>query len=520
METNRFEIESKKPFSESLIWQINRDFYDKEGIDAWSDGTVPHHLTSNSMVGRTYAELIFGFLKDLSQKGQTQETVYLIELGAGHGRLAFHILKHLEKLTDQPHLKLPPYCYILSDIVEDNLSFFQNHKQFQPYFESGLLDVAYFDAIEGNDIDLRIAGKKISHQNLNQPLMVIANYFFDSIPKDLYHFSNTKISTCTVSINSQKNPNETKLPYNLEDLDLKFHFHPTPSPTYENPIFNEILESYRLSLFNTYLFFPHNGFKCLDNLKKLSKQGMILLSMDKGYHELHDLENAKPPDMVAHGSMSFWVNYHAFGAYCEKIGGKVRFPQFSTFHLELGCFFFLPNSDTFSETHTAYQRFVDDFGPDDFTGMKKFTYKHIAEMTLRELIGMLRLSHYDSAMFMNVLPRIKQVYQQITFNDRNRLFQTMNQTWNMYFSLNEKEDMAFEIGGMLYDLGYYREALGYFGYSVSGYGETADVFYNQALCYFQLREDTSFLKTIKAGKVAFPNYRRFQELEGLDLGAS
>lgn len=520
MNNESFVIEAEKPFSESLIWQLNRDYYDKEGIDAWSDGTVPHHLTSNSMVGKTYAELIFGFLKDLARKGQTKEKVYILELGAGHGRLAFHILKHLEKLTELPHLNLPPYCYVLSDIVEENLNFFQNHAQFQPYFEKGLLEVAYFDAIGGNEISLRYSGKQILSKSLNQPLLVIANYFFDSIPKDLFHFNNTKVSTGTVSIKSQEKPKVDKTIKDLKNLDLTFHLNPIKSPFYENTILNEIIEDYRLSLFNTYLFFPNAGFKCIDNLCDLSQKGMILLSMDKGYHELHDLENAKKPDMVAHGSMSFWVNYHAIGAYCEKNGGHAIFPKFSTFHLELGCLFFMPEAETFTELTNAYHRYVDDFGPDDFTGMKKFTYKHIAEMNLRELIGMLRMSYYDSAMFVNVLPRLKQVFQRITFNDRNRLAQTMHQTWDMYFYLNEPEDLAFEMGGMLYALGYYKEALDYFKYSVNNYGQTPDVFYNKALCYYQLRQDDPFLETIKEAKIAFPDYQKFQELSKLDLGAA
>lgn len=520
MQNKRFIIESPKPFSESLIWQLNRNYYDKEGIEAWSDGTVPHHLTSNSMVGKTYAELIFGLLMDLSKQKKLQEKVYILEVGAGHGRLGFHILKHLEKLTNQPNLDLPDYCYILSDIVEDNLLFFQNHLQFQKFFEAGTLDVAYFDAIGGSDLQLRYSGKTIARDSLSQPLLVIANYFFDSIPTTLFHFDNTKVSSCMVSIESSENPEESKEALNLKNLKLSFHQKLMAPPYDADPILNELLETYRLSLFNTYLFFPDKGIECINQLKKFSKKGMILLSMDKGYHEMHDLENAKAPDMVSHGSMSFWVNFHALGSYCEKTGGKAIFPQYSTYHLELGCLFFLSNADEFPELHTAYRRFVDDFGPDDFTGMKQFTYKHIANMNLRELIGMLRLSYYDSAMFMNVLPRLKQVYQRISFNDRTRIAQTLHQTWDMYFSLKEPEDMAFEIAGIFYALGYYQEALDYFKYSINNYGETADVFYNRALCYYQLRQDEHFLETIKEGKKSFPGYPRFAELNKLDLGAA
>ena len=82
MSSEPYLVESVKPFSESLIWQLNRDFYQEQGIKAWSEGTVPHNLTSNSRVGKTYAELILAFLKDLAFKGQSEETVYILELGA------------------------------------------------------------------------------------------------------------------------------------------------------------------------------------------------------------------------------------------------------------------------------------------------------------------------------------------------------------------------------------------------------------------------------------------------------
>lgn len=109
------------------------------------------------MVGKTYAELILGFLKDLAAKGQLLDTVYILELGAGHGRLAFHILQHLEKLIALSDERIPPYCYILSDIVENNLNFFQRHPQLQHFIKKGILDFAYYDAIGGKEIHLRHA---------------------------------------------------------------------------------------------------------------------------------------------------------------------------------------------------------------------------------------------------------------------------------------------------------------------------------------------------------------------------
>lgn len=519
MDNDSFLIEDNTPFSESLIWQLNRDYYNNKGLDAWRDGTVPHHLTSNSMVGRTYAELIFGFLKDLSYKGHQIEKVYILELGAGHGRLCFHILKHLDRLVSQIGLDLPPYCYILSDIVEENLQFFETHQQFQTYLKAGKLDVAHFDAIQGDEIKLRYTNHTITKESLQQPILVLANYFFDSIPKDLFLIQNQAIAECLISLTSKVDTTEMSATDKLDNINVNFSPLPYIGDFYKEPILNEILESYQTKLKNTHLFFPYKGILCLQNLQQLSKKGMVLLTMDKGFHELHDLENAKLPEMITHGSMSFYVNYHAFIEYCQKMGGTTYFPTYSTFHLQLGCLLFTEESDTYTETKAAYHRVVNEYGPDDFYGQKKFHYKHIARMTLPELVGLLRLSAYDSTLFKEVLPRLKQVATRVTFNERTRLAQTMHQTWNMYFNIDESEDIAFEMAGLFYSLGYYEEALSYYEHSIQKFGHSKDGYYNIALCHYQLRQDEQFLATLKDAKTTFPDYERYAHLDKLDLNA-
>jgi len=519
MEPKQYEIESKTPFSESQIWQYNRDYYINNGIEVWKDGTVPHHLTSNSLSGKTYAELIFSFLKDLTFKGQTKETVYILELGAGHGRFAFHVLKHLERLSSQVGLDLPPYCYVLSDIVEKNLTFFENHFQFQSYFERGILEYALYDAVGGREILLRHSGKTIDSKDLNQPLLVIANYFFDSIPKDLFLIKDKEISACEISLTSDLNPQKASTSELLDDMVIHFNHDKIEADYYENKVFNEILIEYPNLLKETYLFFPHIALKCLENLQKLSKKGIVLLTMDKGFAEIHDLDNTPKPEMITHGSMSFNVNFHAFIAYCNKMAGMTLFPKYSTFHLQLGCLFFIEDSDTYNETKAAYHRVVNEYGPDDFNSYKHFSYKHISQMNLPELVSLLRLSGYDSTIFKNILPRLKQIAQKISFNDRNRIAQTLDETWNMYFMLEESKDLAFEIAGLLYALGFYKKALKYFDLSVSQFGHTEDEFYNRVLCHYQLRQDGLFIKTLKEAKATFPNYDRYHQLDKLDLNA-
>ncbi|MFT6333661.1 MAG: SAM-dependent MidA family methyltransferase [Saprospiraceae bacterium] len=517
MESIRYEIESDQLFSQSKIWQLNRNFYQKKGPSAFSEEIVPHNLTSSSSVGKTYAELIFGFLKDLSSKGKTVDPVYILELGAGHGRLAYHILVHLERLILRTNIDLPPYCYILSDIAEDNLSFFQCHPQFKPYYEKGVLDLSYFDAIEGQDLYLRYSKRHIKPQELNQPIVAIANYFFDSIPNELFLVRNNEVSTCSISLSSTDNPKKPDSETLIKNIEIKYKNAIVPVPEYDNPLINQVLSEYKDQIKQSYLFFPVMSMWCIDNVKNLSKEGLFLLSLDKGYHQIHDLENKPLPDVVTHGSFSIWVNFHALGSFCEKQGGKSIFPSYSTFNLELGAFMFLEKSSSFTETIGAYETFVNDFGPDDFDTIKHLSYGNISKLTVKELIAHYRLSAYDSTYFIKMLPRLKQASNTITYNERTRISETIQNVWSMYFYIGEIFDIAYAMGGLLYDLGYYNEALTYFDHSISLHGNKPDTYYNTALSYYQLRQDKMFFKTIEEGKKAFPEYNLLRDLEKLDV---
>ncbi len=80
-------------FSEAPIWELQRTYYEEQGIGAWQSEEVPQYITSNPSIAVAYAEIVFGFLQDRARLGYTLEPVTILELGAGSGRLAYHIVK-------------------------------------------------------------------------------------------------------------------------------------------------------------------------------------------------------------------------------------------------------------------------------------------------------------------------------------------------------------------------------------------------------------------------------------------
>ena len=517
MSSALFNIQKKTPFSKSLVWEINRDFYNQNGIAAWSDDIVPHQITNSSLAATSYAEFIFAFLKDQEANIQTDEIVYILELGAGHGRLCFNVLRHLDQLISDSEGCHTKYCYLLSDIVEENLAFYSNHPKLKEYYDRGVLDISYFDAKESNELVLRKTKKTITTSDLEQPILAIANYFFDSLPNELYYFQDEKVFDCAVSIDSHSDPLGKSAQELISDMQLTFHTSNAEQPFFENEIFNKILAEYSVAFDNAYILFPKIGMECLSNISKLSKMGLVLLTLDKGYKEIKELTTRKQPDFVKHGSFSLWVNFHAMSQYCKMNGGISIFDSSTNLSIDLACLMLIKQPFKYHLFEETFHKHSSQINLDDVNSMKKLVYKNLSTIDLSELLSLIRLNSYDSSIFISLLPNIKVLAKDISVKQRTRLRQTIIKVWANYYMIKADYDFSYELGGLMYDLGYYDEALGYFKHSSDAFGNKIDVDYNEILCYYQLRKDSLFYEALEAAKLRFPKSNAFARLDELDM---
>lgn len=139
-------------FSESAIWQDLRTFYKDEGVDSWS-GKVPFFATSNAFLAESCFQVIRTFwMESARQIGDASDKHFLLlELGAGHGRFSFYLLRRLyewHKTTAQSFT----FVYIMSDLAKANLEFWENNPAFTPYLEKNVLDFAVWDAESGDEL--------------------------------------------------------------------------------------------------------------------------------------------------------------------------------------------------------------------------------------------------------------------------------------------------------------------------------------------------------------------------------
>lgn len=476
------------PFAESEIWDLQREYFDTMGFEAWRSGEVPHYVTTNPRHANAYAELVFALYKDFVQNEGSSDIapIHIIELGAGSGRMAYYFLKRLEKLCEWESVPLTAFRYILTDFTQKNVDFWKVHPRFKPYFEAGILNVARFDATNPSTINLQLRPKKISTDSLASPIAVIANYLFDTIPQDLYYFGENGPQAAFVNLHWQNNVVPNTAAEKLEKVELKYALDSVQPKRKLPKYFREIHSNYVDSNAQGFMLFPEIGIACLDYLIKLSKVGGILLSADKGGHLMDDVFHSYPPQLAAHGSFSLNVNYHAISTYCGGLGGRFCFPEYPYQGVNTGCFLLLKAGETFRGLWAAANKFFAETGPDIYYSVYRSFRRNINHFQLSELISALRLGLYDSHQLAIYAEQLHKLLPKANPNEKIELLDVFLRCWDNYFALAEDRDLAMILGRFCYEMDEYEAAIFYFSQSTDIYGPYCGTFYNIGVCHYML----------------------------------
>ena len=119
---SRCVLEDYTQCSRSHLWKLMMSFYDRKGIESWSHGVVPHFITCNAFIGKCYAKVLHGYLKDAVNANflNFDEPLYIVELGSGSGKFSFYMLKALEEMKDVCDFPWDKIVYVMTDFMEKN----------------------------------------------------------------------------------------------------------------------------------------------------------------------------------------------------------------------------------------------------------------------------------------------------------------------------------------------------------------------------------------------------------------
>jgi len=307
-----------------------------------------------------------------------------------------------------------------------------------------------------------------------------------ALPIYLFRFRDGKAFRCLVSLSSEVDPQSAEAPALLAALQLHYDYEPLSEPPYEEPELHELFAFYRDNLRDSHVLVPAAGLRCLRRLAALSQRGLVVLSADKGTHRLDALEGRPPPDLVRHGSFSLPVNYHALAHACAAGGGPALLPSGAHHSIDVVALFMLAQPGAYERTRQAYERHIDEFGPDSFFTITRHARETIPHLSADSALAYLRLSRYDSHQFGRYLPRLQELAAGFDADTRAEVTDAVEKVWELYFPLGEDLDLANSIACLFYAMDDYPRALDYFARSIEIYGRDTGTLYNMAACHHLL----------------------------------
>ena len=499
-ETRRL-LEQNVPLSQSVIWGLQRDFYAQRGLKAWNEDLVPSYITNNPFIAEIFAGIVAAFLQDCLSSGQRgypslspENPLRILEVGAGTGKFSYLFLRKLAPLLQSKNIPLHLVRYCMTDTSESLVAEWRANSYLQEFVSSGLLEFAVFQAGQEH------------RQETKGPLVVIANYVFDSLPQDAFAIKSGEIREFRVTTSAATDGQIQS----FQDLRFSYQTSAVLPQHYLDKDWNSILEQYRTRLATATVTFPASALQTLKQLGDSSDGRMLVLAADKGITHEEDLVlAAREPSLDFHAGgrcFSQVVNFDAIGKYFCAKGGKALVPSKHFTSLNLCAFIQCNAGDEFTAAQQSYQEALAAFGPDDLFAMMSWLNSYLEEISLSQILPLLRLTRWDPVMLVRLFPVIaRQARNAIV--ERADLRDAVLNTWENHYPLSKDENvLAFYCGVILLELRFFSEAYSMFRKSQQLFGPSATTSYNLGLCCLGLGRSRDALGLMREACSLDPNF--------------
>lgn len=485
-------IEENKRLSESILWDLQTAAYKNLGPSAWGNKGVPFYLTSNPLIAKQFSHVILGYLRDcMNPEALTpldlSEPIYIFDLGAGSGRLGYLCLKHLLSLIDSIFPRKLHLKYVMTDISDHNIEFWQKHPSLHPYVHRGVLDFTYYHHSQLKSLELIHSKQVLTKENVKNPIILICTYFFDTIPQDLFCIKDGKLEEGRITLTSKGEYVNKTDPALIETLEASYKYFPISLPDEyypDQPELNKILRSYTKVLKEAPFLFPIGSFQAINYFSKLSKNRLLLLAGDQGVCTEEQIQTWGEPKISKHSSFSVAVNYHAIAQYFRQQNGFGWLTHFSEPKFVMLCGGLGGDQKSFPEAHLAFREQIDAFEPVHYWKLTNFSEETTEKLALDQLIVLIQLGNWDPIAFHSFYSVIRKKAAFASESTKSLLARVVLHVWEHFYPVDAAEgQFVMNLGVLLFEIAHYNEALFFFKKALEMRKEDRDLLMNIAKCY-------------------------------------
>ncbi|WP_028301741.1 SAM-dependent methyltransferase [Oceanospirillum beijerinckii] len=446
----------QQSFSKSPIWQIQKEYYQQLGIETWGKAMVPFSATTNCFVAQGYAHNIAAFITDLQLQGNHQP-VNIVELGTGHGRFSFMLLKALEDLyQDYPE---KPYRYIMTDIAPVSIQAWSQHARLQPFIEEGVLDFSLFDAVIQQDTTLEVSGDSFTQTLAGKPLVVVANFLLDVLPYDLFRVKQGEIQPYYATLTPDEQTLSSLSPEDaVKQVELQSQIGEAQDCYYDVPEWNQLLEYYRNEINDSVVQMPVCVLQTLDFFNQLSPHSLWLIAEEASL-TLEKLEGHLSTGIKKQGSFTTRVNLHAVQYLLND--GRHQFlhaetpdPRFDSYALIKSA-----QPERFRLSRNSFKQNLTTFGPRSFFRLFVNLRREKPAFNDDGMLSLIELSQYDPYFFRRFRYRILDACKQARSFQTKALVKALLNIWDNYYDIGEDFPIAYYLARTFAILEYHDTAI-------------------------------------------------------------
>jgi hypothetical protein len=478
-------LEEPGALSESVLWSLQREYFQREGIRAWSQGVVPEMITTNAVMGSAYARMVVAFLREwrAATSDPPDEPVHIVELGAGSGRFAHHFLTKLTpRLAAVPELRGITVKHVMTDLPGGNVERWRQHPYLRAHVAAGRLDFATLDAARPDAMRLLESGTVLRPGAVSAPLVVVANYVFDSLPLDCFVVEGGNLWEYLVAVHGPR-PEAGRRP-ELDDLELVWSRRPIgEAKRYIDPELEAVLRAVTAGAAARRVLFPTVGIHLLGQMRTITEGPLLVLSADKGYSRPSNGVHVEAPYMATHGSVSFMVDYSILAAYVRRRRGLALLPMHNAASLTVVCLVLDEGAGQWSLLSECYRDAMDVGGPDDFFSLDNLLTEGPALPALAQLLARLRAAEWDPSVFRRMFGSLIVRAAAAQPHEREVILDSARRVEELYFPIGEQADLPFVLAMVRWRAGDPAGALRLLRWSEKLHGLDADLAFGMALCH-------------------------------------
>ena len=481
----RQRLEEPTALSESVLWSLVREYYQREGIRAWSHGVVPEMITTNAVMGASYARMVAAFLHEWRADAGSApiDPVHIIEIGAGSGRFAYHFLTKLTPRVSVPALQDVTVRHVMTDLPGGNVDRWRRHPYLRRHADAGRLDFATLDATRPGPLHLVESGAVLSPASTSAPLVVIANYVLDSLPLDAYIVDGDGLDEYLVSVTASEF--EAGRPPGMDDLELNWSRRwVSDAPRYTDVELETLLRAVTAGPARRSVLFPTHAIHLLRVLRSFTTGPVLIVSGDKGYCRPSDRVYEDGPYMAVHGSGSFMVDFSVIAAYVRARRGLALLPPHRAGSLTVVSFVLDEGRHAWPGVTQAYQDSIEVGGPDDFFAIDQQLSEITTVPTLTQLLSRLRASEWDSSVFRRVCTDLMLRATTAEAAEREAIRDAVRQVEELYYPIGEAADIPFGLAVLSWRAGDPDGGLRLLRWSEKLHGADPERAFAMGLCHF------------------------------------